>query len=137
MALQMAGPCLQVSINVAKSISEQLIQTGATLPQSVQGMGLIDTGASVTCIDEEAAQSLTLPIIDVVQLTSASHAKTPANVYPAHIEILGGANIHFEMPRVVGANLRAQKLIALIGRDVLSRCTFFYNGITGEITLSL
>src|SRR5208283_1839702 len=125
--MQQIGPCLQVAINIEKSIADQLIQAGGRLPAPQQGIALIDTGASVSCIDEDAAKALTLPIVDVVTMISASHSSVPANVYPAHFQLVG-TNIHINLPRVMGANLKPQKLIALIGRDILSRCTLFYNG---------
>jgi len=135
-ALQQQGPCVQVSINIAKSIATQLLQQGKQLPKPVSGTALIDTGASATCIDESAAQKLNLPVVDVVTVASASHASTEQNVYPIQIEVVG-LPISIEAPRAIGAALAPQKLLALIGRDVLRHCTLFYNGITGEITLSI
>ena len=37
----------------------------------------------------------------------------------------------------MGAALKEQGLLLLIGRDLLAHCTLFYNGPTGQITLSL
>jgi predicted aspartyl protease len=99
-------------------------------------MALIDTGASSTCIDEQAAQQLQLPVVNVVNVASASHSSTPQNVYPIQIEV-AGLPISIEAPNAIGAALSAQGLLALIGRDVLQHCTLFYNGLTGEITLSI
>ncbi len=91
--------------------------------------------AYCTCIDDAIAQQLGLPVIDVVQMTSASHANTQQNVYPAKITLMNGINI--DVPRAIGAALQAQNIIALIGRDFLQHCTIFYNGLTDAITLSL
>ncbi len=98
-------------------------------------MSVCDNAPSSTCIDDAIAQQLGLPVIDVVQMTSASHANTQQNVYPAKITLMNGINI--DVPRAIGAALQAQNIIALIGRDFLQHCTLFYNGLTGEITLSL
>jgi hypothetical protein len=57
-------------------------------------------------------------------------------VYPIQITISGSA-LQFNVARAMGAALEPQGIIALIGRDVLSVCTLFYNGLTGQITLSL
>ena len=97
------------------------------------GFGLIDTGASVTCVDEDAAKQLKLPVVDVVNMSSASHAAHQANVYPVRIGIAGLPNA-INAPRAVGAALKAQGLIVLLGRDILAHCTLFYNGAAGEIT---
>lgn len=135
-ALQKQGPCVQVTIGLAQSIASQLLQQGQTLPKPVSGIALIDTGASSTCIDDEAAWQLSLPVVNVVNVASASHASTPQNVYPIQIEVVG-LPISIEAPSAIGAALSPQGLLALIGRDVLQHCTLFYNGITGEITLSI
>jgi predicted aspartyl protease len=135
-ALLQSGPCVQIIIGLAQSFVEQLVQQGQTVPQPVTGMALVDTGASTTCIDDVLAQNLGFPVIDVVQMTSASHAGTEANVYPIQMEIVGSP-IRVNVPRAIGANLTPQGIVALIGRDYLQHCTLFYNGFTGEITLSI
>jgi predicted aspartyl protease len=134
--MQERGPCVQVTVGVAQTIAEQLLQQGQPVPQPVSGMGLIDTGASTTCIDDAIARQLQLPVIDVVQMSSASHASTQQNVYPVKIELVG-SGIDINVPQAIGAALSAQGIVALIGRDFLQHCTLFYNGITGQITLSL
>ena len=130
------GPCVQVSITIAEQIATQLLQQGKAIEPPVSGLALIDTGASTSCIDEAAAQKLKLPIVNVVMLASASHAATASNVYPVRLE-LTGLPISINAPSAIGAPLAAQGLIALIGRDVLRHCTLFYNGMAGEITLSI
>ncbi len=97
---------------------------------------MIDTGASNTCIDDETAQSMDFQVIDVGSMHSASHVRTPSNIYPLQIEIVG-FRISFQSPRTMGAALKEQGLLMLLGRDLLQGCTLFYNGPAGEITLSI
>jgi len=130
------GPVLQVAITIAEQIATELIKQGKTIQPPVAGLGLIDTGASVTCVDEDAATQLQLPVIDVVNMSSASHASHQANVYPIRVGI-AGLPMAINAPRAIGAALKAQGLIALIGRDILGHCTLFYNGMAGSITLSI
>jgi predicted aspartyl protease len=99
-------------------------------------LALIDTGATATCIDEQAAQELGLPVIDVAKMTSATHSDQQCNVYPVQINLVP-PGIVLNSPRTVGAALAAQGLLVLIGRDALRNCTLFYNGPTGQFTLSL
>jgi predicted aspartyl protease len=136
LALQVRGPVVQVSVTVEQTVAKNLIAKGVPIPMPIAGLGLIDTGASVTCIDEEAAQKLKLPVVDVQNMTSASHASTPCNVYPIQIQ-LAGARIIFQASRAIGAELKSQGLLLLIGRDALQNCTVFYNGLTGQFTLSI
>ena len=130
------GPVFQVTVAIADQIAGELIKQGKTLQPAISGLGLIDTGASVTCIDDEAAQTLQLPIIDVVRMASASHASHQANVYPIKVQIVG-LPIGINAPRAIGAALKPQGLVALLGRDILMHCTMHYNGMAGEITLAI
>ncbi len=134
--LAQAGPRIQVSIRLADQVSSQLSAKGLTIEPPVSGYGLIDTGASTTCVDVQAAMKLKLPIVDVVNMCSASHASHKANVYPIHLEMTGFP-IQLNVARAMGAELAPQGIIALIGRDVLGCCCFIYNGISGDITLSM
>ena len=101
----------------------------------MSGWALIDTGADGTCIDGESATKMGLPVIDVVNMSSASHEDTPQNVYPIKIEF-AGVPITVEAERAIGAKLTKFGLLLIIGRDVLQHCMFVYNGIAGTITLS-
>jgi predicted aspartyl protease len=117
-------------------MAQQLLQQGIPLPSPVSGIALIDTGASHTCIDAESAQAMNLPVIDVVKMASASHDATDQNVYPIQIE-LAGLPITIQAPRAIGAALKPQGLLLLIGRDLLQHCALTYNGMAGTITLAI
>lgn len=133
-ALQLRGPILQVSVTVEQNLGRGLIAQGKSLPVPKSGLALIDTGASNTCIDEQAAKELGLPVIDVANMQSASHEKHPCNIYPVQIIT---PIVTLNAPRAMGAALAPQGLLVLIGRDVLQSCTLFYNGPAGQFTLTL
>lgn len=62
-------------------------------------------------------------------------------VYPARI-VFPQAFAPFAFGSVVGVDLTAQgqpnmPLVALVGRDILSRCVLIYNGTNGTFTLAL
>lgn len=135
LALQQRGPVIQVTVSLAQASAQALVQAGQTAPAPISGLALIDTGASHTCIDRTAAQTMGLSIINVVNMTSATHANEPCNVHPISIEV-AGANITIETPDALGANLAPQGLLLLIGRNVLQHCNLVYTGIAGTITLS-
>lgn len=135
-ALMQRGPIVQVTIGMEQNIAQQLVSQGTQLPQPVSGVALIDTGATSTCIDDDIAKQLNLPVIDVVSIASASHANSMQNVYPALIEVLG-INIKFNALRAIGVPLANQGIQVLIGRDLLQVCTLFYNGMIGSFTLSI
>lgn len=132
--LLLRGPVVQVSVTIEQNAGKGLTAHGKTLPTPKSGLALIDTGASNTCIDDQAAEELGLPVIDVASMQSASHEKHPCNVYP--IQIITPI-ITLNAPRAMGAALASQGLLVLIGRDVLQHCTLYYNGPVGQFTLSL
>jgi predicted aspartyl protease len=141
LALAAQGPVVRVTIGVSEPIAEQLRERGEMVPTPVSGLALIDTGTSTTCIAGTVAHEMGLPVSDVVKITSAANHGTAHNVYAVQIEI-DGLPIKMHAPRAIGVRLEpgisvGQQLIALLGRDVLYLCTLFYNGPSGEITLSV
>lgn len=135
-ALRQHGPVVQVVIGIGQLFSDQVLQQGSQLPKPVSGNALIDTGASTTCIDDAVAKTMGIPVIDVVTMASASHASTQQNVYSIQMQIVGSP-IRVEVPNATEASLQTQGIVAMIGRDYLQHCTLHYNGITGQITLSI
>jgi predicted aspartyl protease len=125
---------LQVTVTIEQNAGKALVSQGKAIPTPKTGLALIDTGASNTCIDEQAAKELGLPVIDVGTMLSATHQKVPCNIYPV---LINTPIVSLNSPRTMGAALAAQGLLILIGRDVLQQCNLFYNGPIGQFTLSL
>jgi predicted aspartyl protease len=136
LALAQRGPIVQVSVSVGQQIAEPILQAGGALPPPVSGLALIDTGATSTCVDQAAAEKLQLPVIDVVNVASASHASAQQNVYPIRVEVVG-LPIAINAPRAIGAPLQSQGILVLLGRDVLQHCVLVYNGTMGSFSLSI
>jgi predicted aspartyl protease len=116
-------------------VGQQLLQQGVVPPAPITGTAIIDTGAMMTCIDDSVAKSMGLPIIDVLSMISASHSAVPQNVYPIRVEAVG-TSIEFDVNRAMGSIIDMQGVILLLGRDALRNCTLFYNGTTGQFSLS-
>jgi len=133
-ALQINGPRLQVSVTLEQNALQTLAAQGKPVPVPKVGLALIDTGASHTCIDEQTAKELGLPVIDVGYMVSATHEKVPCNIYPMS---MATPIATLNCPRAMGASLAGQGLVALIGRDVLQICVLHYNGLIGQYTIAL
>ena len=98
---------------------------------------MIDTGATHTCIDETAARRAGLPIKGSASMHSASHAGTKVPIFAGQIEAQG---LRINVESALGANLThfpGGQLVALIGRDVLKKMVFTYDGPKGTITASV
>jgi hypothetical protein len=121
MALLQRGPVAQVSVSVGQVIAQQVLQQGGNPSASCRSPCARRHRATTTCIDEEAARALELPAIDVVNVASASQASSEQNVYPISIKVVG-LPIVVNAPRAIGAALKSQGLLVLIGRDVLHPC---------------
>lgn len=134
--LRINGPCIRASIEIAGFLGEQWLREGRPIPPTVKGYALIDTGASDTCIDDSLAIQVGFPITDVVNVASASHRSSLQNVFPIKITLVG-LNVAIEAPTAIGAALSSQGFVALIGRDFLQHCALFYNGLNGDLTLSI
>lgn len=97
---------------------------------------MIDTGASLTCVDGAALRRLGAPKLGTANITTASHRLSPSEAFSIRLEI-AGLNAEFDELRTASADLAPQGILLLIGRDILQHCTVFYNGPAGQITLSI
>ena len=136
MALSQLGPRVQITLSLLKEQIDAISGKGEEVPAPVVGYALVDTGASSTCFDKNAADKAGLPIVDSGPMHSATHANETVPIYAGSLTIQG-ANINLLAHRAYGVNLAAQDLIALIGRDVLSKCILVYNGSDSSFSISI
>jgi hypothetical protein len=97
---------------------------------------LVDTGAAASFIDEALAQALQLPIVDR-QKVSGSNGEHEVNMYLAQIHV---PHLPFtQFGSFGGVHLAAggQSHRALIGRTFLRHFVMTYNGLTGDVQLTL
>jgi predicted aspartyl protease len=102
---------------------------------------LVDTGASCTCVDPTVLDGLALTPTGSVSVNTPSTGTTPHESYQYDVALVipapNGTPLVFQTIPVVAASLlAAQGFHALIGRDILSRCFFAYNGELGFFTLA-
>lgn len=100
---------------------------------SHDGVGLIDTGADVTVIDNTFATNIGCTIAGSVSVVGVLTSDVSA-VYAAMFDIVSVRGIMAGY--MIGAQLESSGLAVLIGRDVLRHCEFTYDGPTGRFSLS-
>ncbi len=133
------GPVVQVEVAVPSLLAEYLAKKKLPIPQPVKGFALFDSGASTSCVDSQIVHQLGVkPIAVTTVLTAGGPEKQ--NCYPARF-IFREPKLVFHFSLALGVNLRGQSamgrnLIALVGRDVLSRGVFVYNGINAMATFA-
>jgi predicted aspartyl protease len=121
------------------NVQQQAIQRTSLSPsvQPVQLVpALIDTGALESCIDDELARALNLPVIDQISV-SGVHGAAILNVYLGHIKIAELGKIQFG--RFMGAKLSDGQQLhrALLGRTLFADMLLVYDGKLGIVSMSV
>lgn len=105
-----------------------------TKDSSVTGWILFDTGASCSCFDIKAADTLDLAVVDKTYVNSVTHGKQLSPVYSGKLIV---EKLSIPIQKSAGVNLAPHGLIALIGRDVMQNGVLIYNGTDGSFTFCL
>ena len=113
-------------------LAEFLARSGLPVPLPQRGFALIDTGASITAVDEDVVASLGIQPIGRMKLSSPSHSR-PAWLYAARLTCSGLPVL--EVLDIVGCTLQPQGFIALLGRNFLRKVVLVYDGPAGCFTL--
>ncbi len=123
------GPTLQVVI------SGHDIKEAPHNNNSRNVPALVDSGASMSCIDETLAQELGLRPIDICTISGAGGVKQHT-VYLAHMVIPELDLVQYG--KFTGVHLKAggQLQEALLGRDFLNKVVMIYDGIRAQVTIA-
>lgn len=136
------GPLLDLLLGPSQPRMSALKQAGIPLPNPIPIRGLIDTGATCSCIHKVVLAQLGLPPTGRVSI------KTPSTEEGAHecdqhdVQVLilhaQKSDYCLRIPTlpIVGVNLPNQGYHALIGRDILARCLFVYDGTANTFSLA-
>jgi hypothetical protein len=111
------------------------------VPQPVQLRALIDSGAEVTSLDQKIIKALALPLSNVTlanlpatvgMLISTFHTASVTILHPS-----GVARQHHYTPKLSVCDLPLGLLgyDAVIGRDILNRLRFVYDGPPQKFSL--
>jgi len=137
LGLQLAGAAISVEIAVPSVLAQRLAERGEPVPAPRVGQALIDTGASLTAVDEDALKALGLQPTGRIRLATPSQADGPASIYPVRMTFPQTAiSVARDGLSVAGVILRHQGYVALLGRNLLARAVFTYNGPGGFFTVA-
>jgi hypothetical protein len=136
------GPVLGVQIEIPSALAAAFQAQGQPPPAPATGFALIDTDATRSGVDVSVVTSLGIQPIGVASVGTASGI-VQRPVYSAKFSFPGTNLPPVEFAQLLGVDLTGQtvvmlnqKLVALIGRDILRRFVMIYNGLEGHITLA-
>lgn len=129
-----SGPTITVNIFPPKAVRDSLDAEGKPYPiEEIDG--LVDTGASCTCIDNEVAQRLNLVPMDITPVLTPA-GESIQLLYDITVAIkIRNVDTKIFTVQAIGANLKKQPYGALIGRDILKQCSLIYDGWNNSYTL--
>ena len=128
--------------SLSRDRAQALEAAGKGLPEPVTTRALLDTGASSTAVDSRIIERLELSPRGEVPVATPSTGAQPARRFEYDSALFipsqdgTEAGLVFPLVPVLGTDLRPTGVDALIGRDVLSKCIFIYNGTTGTFSLA-
>jgi len=116
---------------------------GLEIPESRRVQAMVDTGASISCVEPSVLTNLALAPTGLASVTTPSTGNTPHDTYQYDVSLLvpgptaNHAALFVPNLAVISSELyQAQGFHMLIGRDVLSLCRLTYDGQAGFFTLA-
>lgn len=128
-------------VEVSASRAKALRDANQPVPNPVQIRGLVDTGASCTCIDPKVLTDLGLTPTGTTTVITAGNLPEEREQYDVTLIIPGATQgdpaLEIDaIPVVASKLLDIQGFHALIGRDVLGTCVMNYNGTMRTFTIA-
>jgi hypothetical protein len=114
----------------------QILRSERKEVPELTGTALIDTGASITCISERVVKMLSLVAYDDKIDVGTGSGKEHRPLYDIGVILPVTTPDAIEVQAICLRGLDQLKSYdVLIGRDILSTCSLFYNGLTRTFTL--
>lgn len=139
-ALFSGGVLLDVAVGIdAVTANTFRVQNKKTVPPPIRVKALLDSGCTVTSIDQELAKKLNLKTIGFNQVFTANGpVQSPLHVVSlAFPGVAPGPTLKgIDLLTVQTVNLAGQQFGVLIGRDIMSRWAIHYNGPAGFISIA-
>jgi hypothetical protein len=134
------GAFLNLLIGVSAPRAQSLQTTSQPIPQPQPARCLIDTGATCTVLDPRIIGPLGLTPTGQCPTHTASSGNTPhlRNQYDISVSIVLSATLSHTLATTLAAldgNFSQHGFDGLIGRDILGRYSFIYQGPQNQLIL--
>jgi hypothetical protein len=134
------GPVIDLAVAVGETWQRRLAARGLSVPSPTVVRALIDTGSDLSVVHPQVLQQLGVQATGSIRIRrpGVGSGFRPAPMYDIQLAIGGlGLGASWIPTRVASVVPSTPTVLALIGRDVLTNCTLFYNGPRGELFLSI
>jgi hypothetical protein len=139
--LQPEGALVAVEVGLSQAEVRRLRKASRPIPAAVSLRALLDTGAECSCVDPQAVATLALPLksfglANIPALGGlAPITQNDASLTIVHPSGDSRLNLVIDALPLAEVPLAALGYEVLIGRDVLARCRFMYDGPGGRFLL--
>ena len=134
--LRVTGPRIPVQVALPSAVAKIIEEQEQPIPPAVAGFALIDTGASISAVDEDIVINLGLHPIDEIEVRTPA-GKSIHKVFPVRFIFEGNPLPEVSLIFAVGCKLQPQGFVVLLGRDLLQSYIFIYNGVLATVSLSV
>lgn len=128
------GPHIPILLSATRFEVEEGRAVGLEFPEWPI-KALVDTGASVTIINPEIAKTCKLRWTGSARIVAVGGMSGEFPEHAAALSFPGTDLPAFETVRVVACPLARRPFSCLIGRDILQKFQFLYDGRTGEVEM--
>lgn len=132
--LEAEGALVAVEIGLSRAEVRRLRHAARPIPAVVSLRALLDTGAECSCVDPHAVGTLALPVQNIgLANVPAVGGLVPTILRDASLTVVhpsGDSRLNLVVAdlSLAEVSLAALSYEVLIGRDVLDRCRFLYDG---------
>ena len=135
--LRCLGPEIDVSVSLHPAEAQALRTRREQPPPSIPANGLIDTGASMTVLDDRLFTGLRPSVVGVIPLKPfQEQPPIMASVVHIRLEFPGSRLPPWDHPVAVAPlSTKTGGTLVLLGRDFLQNYIFEYDGRNGRIAL--
>jgi predicted aspartyl protease len=133
--LERFGPRLEIAVGppIIRGRKERGFTASSKLGERFPRMpAMVDTGAGRTVLTPLAIQTAGLALVDRTKVTRAGGIEQKVGVHAASIRFPRYKIATIEVIQVLCCELPEQPIQCLIGRDIISRWLFTYDGRSGE-----
>jgi len=127
-----------VQVSVPQELEQLLNSKGQPVPAPITGYALIDTGATMSMVDDHAVEALGVGPVGTATLQTAGGPLQSA-LYPVRV-VIGvppkQVVLDLTFGRITSGPLQKSGLLCLLGRDLLQHVLLVYDGANGRFTVA-